>query len=87
MLNSHEFDMTADTRHTDKIQDMTSGQVHPTLSQTTTPYGSFMHRTKRSYNQRITGIAIAQLEPPCSPSRAKQKKLGSAELSPYSRAS
>ena len=71
-ITSQDLSKTAKTRETsEKGQTglFDSRNDKPTLSQTTTPYGSIIFRTKESMNQKIVGVAISSM-----PSSAERQR-------------
>ena len=71
--------MTAsDTKDTDLMLGV-NGKSNPVLHQTTTPYGSYLHRTKWSFNRPVTGIVVSEM---ISPARQSIDKDFPEENSP-----
>ena len=72
--------MTADTREASEKYRGVSGKTHPSLNLTTTAYGAFVNRTKRSMNHPVTGIVVSEV---CSPIRLSAKDYRDASPEDY----
>ena len=73
-ITSQDLSRTAKTRdasETGQARLLGSRNDKATLSQTTTPYGSIIYRTKESMNQKIVGVAISSM--PSSAERRGQE--------------